>query len=454
MQREKSVNVKEVIASLCRILSGLSVESIPTADAFRRAKFNKQDAAMDMWILLNGLLLKAFALDCACQNAKDQQFDTQLLFVRSALWHCGYGAPWVVAPRPPSHLEEVGSRELLLAFGWVLSSGKLLEFLLAEKVHDLDTLSSAPRVPQGLILGQEDIVAHGAEADSKETVRNDQALRALQWQYGKLRLQWKSLLSAQEERSRLIHRVLSKINPSAICQNNVTGSHQSDMTSTALDKELERIQALNEILESYLDWKLHEPLFWCWMDSVIDSSLADTSEMKQADCPLGGQAVTLRCPHGDKARRAVRRLDKMLLRLQTELRVRRIEQSTLTLTSQGRHQEAAPLSDRQKMEVDEKVAGYLEGLHLTNTSTITSRGFLPCLQDPHPVKPSHRFHTGDSGLPVTAGKVQASWALGELKEREATLQLRLERLRQNIRVEMQRQASTIDGVVLIPPINK
>ncbi|XP_051502658.1 tubulin epsilon and delta complex protein 1-like isoform X2 [Myxocyprinus asiaticus] len=425
MQREKSVNVKEVIASLCRILSGLSVESIPTADAFRRAKFNKQDAAMDMWILLNGLLLKAFALDCACQNAKDQQFDTQLLFVRSALWHCGYGAPWVVAPRPPSHLEEVGSRELLLAFGWVLSSGKLLEFLLAEKVHDLDTLSSAPRVPQGLILGQEDIVAHGAEADSKETVRNDQALRALQWQYGKLRLQWKSLLSAQEERSRLIHRVLSKINPSAICQNNVTGSHQSDMTSTALDK-----------------------------DSVIDSSLADTSEMKQADCPLGGQAVTLRCPHGDKARRAVRRLDKMLLRLQTELRVRRIEQSTLTLTSQGRHQEAAPLSDRQKMEVDEKVAGYLEGLHLTNTSTITSRGFLPCLQDPHPVKPSHRFHTGDSGLPVTAGKVQASWALGELKEREATLQLRLERLRQNIRVEMQRQASTIDGVVLIPPINK
>ncbi|XP_051502659.1 tubulin epsilon and delta complex protein 1-like isoform X3 [Myxocyprinus asiaticus] len=393
MQREKSVNVKEVIASLCRILSGLSVESIPTADAFRRAKFNKQDAAMDMWILLNGLLLKAFALDCACQNAKDQQFDTQLLFVRSALWHCGYGAPWVVAPRPPSHLEEVGSRELLLAFGWVLSSGKLLEFLLAEKVHDLDTLSSAPRV-------------------------------------------------------------LSKINPSAICQNNVTGSHQSDMTSTALDKELERIQALNEILESYLDWKLHEPLFWCWMDSVIDSSLADTSEMKQADCPLGGQAVTLRCPHGDKARRAVRRLDKMLLRLQTELRVRRIEQSTLTLTSQGRHQEAAPLSDRQKMEVDEKVAGYLEGLHLTNTSTITSRGFLPCLQDPHPVKPSHRFHTGDSGLPVTAGKVQASWALGELKEREATLQLRLERLRQNIRVEMQRQASTIDGVVLIPPINK
>lgn len=69
-------------------------------------------------------------------------------------------------------------------------------------------------------------------------------------------------------------------------------------------------------------------------DSVIDSSLADASEVDLADWPPGERAVTVRCPHGDETRRAVRRLDKMLLRLQTELRARRIEQSTLTLTSQ------------------------------------------------------------------------------------------------------------------------
>lgn len=44
MQREKSVKVKEVITSLCKLLSGLSVESIPTAEAFRRAKFNREDS--------------------------------------------------------------------------------------------------------------------------------------------------------------------------------------------------------------------------------------------------------------------------------------------------------------------------------------------------------------------------------------------------------------------------
>ncbi|KTG40468.1 hypothetical protein cypCar_00002872, partial [Cyprinus carpio] len=300
MSREKSVKVKEVITSLCKLLSALSVESIPTAEAFRRAKFNRKDAAVDMWSFLSRLLQKAFALDCACRDSKDQDFDVQLLFVRSALCHCGYGAPWVVGPRSPSHIEEVGSRDLLLAFGWVLSSGNLLDFLLAEKVHQLDTLSSAPKIAQGLTPGQLDVAAHGPGADT--TVKKDQ--------------------------------VISNISPSAVSQPHVTGSHHSNTMSTALDEELERIQALNEILEAYLDWKLHEPLFWCWMDSVIDSSFTNASEELPVDWPPGERAVTERCPHGDKTRRAVRQLDKMLLRLQTELRARRIEQSTLTLTSQ------------------------------------------------------------------------------------------------------------------------
>lgn len=106
------------------------------------------------------------------------------------------------------------------------------------------------------------------------------------------------------------------------------------------------------------------------------------------------------------------------------------------------------------MEVEKKVAGYLEGLHLTNTSAIISSGFLPCLQDPQPTMPPHRSLNGEPGLAVTAGKLQASTALVELREREAVLQWQLKRLRQNMKVELQRQASTMEGVVLIPPIKR
>ncbi len=57
------------------------------------------------------------------------------------------------------------------------------------------------KITQGLTPGQLDVAAHGPGVDT--TVKKDQVLQALQWQYGKLRLQWKSLLSAQEERSKI-----------------------------------------------------------------------------------------------------------------------------------------------------------------------------------------------------------------------------------------------------------
>lgn len=44
MQRVKNVKIKDVISALCKLLSVLDVESVPTAESFRRAKFNKTNA--------------------------------------------------------------------------------------------------------------------------------------------------------------------------------------------------------------------------------------------------------------------------------------------------------------------------------------------------------------------------------------------------------------------------
>lgn len=53
-------------------------------------------------------------------------------------------------------------------------------------------------------------------------------------------------------------------------------------------------------------------------DSVIDGYLSDGNQEGSMDELLRDQVVTQSCSHGDKARRSVRRLDKMLLRLQTK----------------------------------------------------------------------------------------------------------------------------------------
>lgn len=53
---------------------------------------------------------------------------------------------------------------------------------------------------------------------------------------------------------------------------------------------------------------------------MLDGYLSDENrpEEKSVDVLQRDQAVTQRCSHGDKGRRSVRRLDKMLLRLQTK----------------------------------------------------------------------------------------------------------------------------------------
>lgn len=50
MQREKNVKVKEVITALCKLLAALGVESVPTAEGFRKAKFNIADAVSDLFL--------------------------------------------------------------------------------------------------------------------------------------------------------------------------------------------------------------------------------------------------------------------------------------------------------------------------------------------------------------------------------------------------------------------
>lgn len=46
---KKNVKAKEVITTLCKFLSALDVDSVPTAEVFRRAKFNKADGVSDLF---------------------------------------------------------------------------------------------------------------------------------------------------------------------------------------------------------------------------------------------------------------------------------------------------------------------------------------------------------------------------------------------------------------------
>ncbi|XP_076834634.1 tubulin epsilon and delta complex protein 1 isoform X2 [Brachyhypopomus gauderio] len=383
--------------------------------------------------------MKVFEHDHECKDAVYSDLDAQFRFVSSALWQSGYRSWWVASPRACGSRHGVGSRDLLLALGWVMASGNLLESLLGDKVLELDVLSSASRGISCLEDMALDLCACGMDGAS-----GGDDVRRLQWQYGKLRLQWRSLIAAQQEQVKLTHKVFSSLGTSSI-----SGAGIVDVPdirgSTALDKDLERIQCLSEILEAYLGWKVVEPLFWCWMDSVIDGYLSGGCKEGPTDMTQRAQSVTCSCSHDDKATRSVRRLDEMLRQL------RRMEPAADT---RGRRTVATQLSHEQKEGVERRVSTCLQGLFLAHTPTATAGGFIPHFNEPQASRTTRKPHSSDPGQAVASGKLQASSAIRELRDRKAVLEWELELLRRSQREKMEATASAQEGLVFVPPLKR
>ncbi|KAG7465785.1 hypothetical protein MATL_G00157390 [Megalops atlanticus] len=440
MQRGKSVKVKEVIESLCKLLSALGIDSVPGADTFRRAKFNKEDAVDDLWTLLYNILSKAVRWECSCSVTQPHDKSARAGLVSSALWQCGYGAQWLQGGW--SLVEEVGSRGLLLALGWVMSSGGLLESLLAETASGLETLAALPGVSLGAAGG-------GSVEWPRQAEQWERGLRRLQWEQGKLRFLWRSLQAAQQERAALLHQVLSSSSgPSAPDPDPPTGS-------TGNSKELEQLRTEIRLLEIYLDWKHLEPLFWSWMDSVIDAKLADPSPPSHTDAVAmapKSAGVEGGCCQGDTERGGLDRLSEMLLMLQVGLRAVRAEQGDHA-PPRARHRDVGAVTSSEKAKIQEKVGCRLHDLTEAYASIPASGGYRLRLQE-HPAHQPHRPRKSTSCQAGHQGEAQASMVIQELREKEALLLRELERWRRGHREELQELVSGLEGVVLIPPLKR
>ncbi|XP_010895565.1 tubulin epsilon and delta complex protein 1 isoform X3 [Esox lucius] len=338
----------------------------------------------------------------------------------------------------------------------------LLEVMLKARVLELDTLSLPPMVSlcipkdegsPGAVTGEEDL----KEGEVKPS--EDQLLRRLLWHYGKVRFRWRSLLSVQEERARILHKLLSLTSTPSSSQSSCSAVHETG--SAVLRKEVERLRALIDLQEAYLEWKRQEPLFWCWMDSVLACQLSHPRpEDGEEDVSSMHRVVNSSCSRVDKDRENLVRLDRLMLRLQTGLR-----DSRHHLTTQSRK----ALSDVKELEeIRKRVALRMQAWAESYTSPTTSgrAGYRPSLQGPETL-PTHRQPRGPGiGPPAwdappdrergTVGvQVRASSVIGELRQREELLLEELTRMSQARREEFQeRTACQLEGVgvVFIPPV--
>ncbi|XP_061552573.1 uncharacterized protein tedc1 isoform X7 [Phycodurus eques] len=133
MQRHKaSVEVKQVIGTLCKLLTATGLQHVPTPETFRRAKFGEVDVEDRLWQLLANILQTTTVSSAGCTQMINVTAEHRML-VSTGLWQSGYYAGWMYGRA----VGGVSSRELLLALGWVLAAGTL-EKLLTQRVQQLD----------------------------------------------------------------------------------------------------------------------------------------------------------------------------------------------------------------------------------------------------------------------------------------------------------------------------
>ncbi|XP_060257501.1 tubulin epsilon and delta complex protein 1 isoform X3 [Ovis aries] len=237
----------EAIAALSRTLP-----AAPSPETFRRAKFDRPEAAPALWRLLFRVLSPLPADGALASLA----LEAQARWVKSALRSQGY--PRRALVQLPDEGSQ-GARELLLALAWLLARGPLPERLLTQS-HV--RLGDEMPVCECEALASPGLPAPGVEAEGCVDIRH------VQWLTGKLRLRWRNLMAGQQEQCALLGKIHSYTRG---CHSDRSLGHLSvPETELLRDPEggrqlLQLLEKENARLEAALEWRRRELVFWQWM---------------------------------------------------------------------------------------------------------------------------------------------------------------------------------------------
>ena len=267
-----SGNVKHAIALLCNIAHSTCIyfELSLVPEDFRAAKFDKPCDERRWWLNLAYLL--GF-IELSPSHISSYPTNNLVLFVRRFLLTLGYKDDALVVPRESDDgTLQTGSRDLLLAFAWLMVK---VDFdacvrrwceLQVESVTE-QALSSVVNFP--------------LESDhGKTSTRGGSSCRSLDelvQVVGRFRSDLRCLLAAEEEKGRLTTRLLSSLKSDGI-------GRQSPSTVTEvcllfardrLPAVCSALESVNTILAQLAEWQQRQTVFWQWMESVLDEKKKD-----------------------------------------------------------------------------------------------------------------------------------------------------------------------------------
>ncbi|NWW76431.1 TEDC1 protein, partial [Climacteris rufus] len=375
--------------------------------------------------------------------------DGQIRFVKSALWYRGYGRPELQGlPADGS----AGSRELLLAFSWLLHRLGLLEQLLAHNRVKTGDETSVCTCEDDLPDRQEGTAGTAAEAGLEDRVD----VRYLQWLNGRLRFQWQSLHAQHQEQCKLLHKIHLFTSGSHVDQ--ILG-HFS-VTETDLIRQPENYKQLLQLLESetmqleaFLEWKQLEPVYWQWMETVLNDVAEEGNMHESQDTHVEKRRlpkVTSCCPWAANLTGQMDRLSRDLMALQDQL------DKLVTHRKAAWWEKVTAREELQKEGFSATARKIEEGVEL-KLRDLTSlcapkrnKRHGSCrlvLRNKHPAS---KTGVGQS-VSKEPGSVSAAEVIRELQVREASLQRELEQLREECWQRLDEIAEGLQGVICVSP---
>ena len=360
MAAKAQPGAREAIQHLSSILTDCSIPKVPS-ESFRQAKFNRDEATCVLWTLLLNIIQLLLFLESKIthEGIRDSvRYHSLLptspdsnhsqiasLVVRKYLFSLGYSrVEFYCIPL------NSGSRELLMAFGWLLHKSRLIEKLYAYHVEMASTIWVPLRANKAFtvrgVVGESESIeaemveimndlsreAQGQKAMSRRQSNDatmktyDEGLQKLAWIRGRLQAKWKSTLTSRMAYQKLAHR----LHKSTLIQQQ--SSHTSANKPPHLSVHELFLLRYREQLSSYLkqmehhvsclqkliQWQLYETVFWQWMESVLDlherekaSLLAAKQKEQEAEDADSAKTSNSRNGVGDQLEGVQRLKDKV-----------------------------------------------------------------------------------------------------------------------------------------------
>lgn len=288
----KAARIQDTIHLLCKICCDCGIPKM-SPETFRLAKFNKTEACESLWFFL-------FHVSSLIKHVTEtplEQFQPYtgvinptfcVAKVKTFLHDLGYARNEFYTASYATH-----SRELLLAFGWLLNEVQLLNMMrryhLTQAHMEQVQPTSGYRVVVSTLLDEVSLL----EVECSEIDRLLQeggqensiceGVKRLAWLNGRIMLSYKQLSEAYSSLVKLVHR-LDRFSYNEMRQNQVSfyGWYLL-LYPQELSRQLKKLEHHVTALQSIADWQHHDALFWKWMESVIDSYKKDIIAMPTKD---------------------------------------------------------------------------------------------------------------------------------------------------------------------------